>query len=401
MLHAISWALVAVYLAMPVGYCAWAFRRGAGQGRRVFSAIVTLAVGFMIGIGLCAAVAAMTGVNPLIGVAWTEALLAGYFVSGVILTLRLADALLRAALTRAVRQRGLPLIMLAAVFRVAVLAVVVIPWVMGVGMVYRVKVVGQTWPPGWRGQQVTFAATDGVQLTGYYFTAGGGPPSDRTVIIAHGLGATGLMQVTMARDLRRDGWNVLAFDFRAHGRSGGHLTSFGIHEAQDVLAAVNYLKSQKPDNAAEIVAAGASMGGAAVLSAAASLPAIQAAAVIGSFSDMPRLAADVSQSYFRWPISAAVNHIALPIASMHAGVDLASFRPVRSVEQIWPRPVMVVHGTRDEIIPFGHGMRLYDAAGPGRQRLWLEGSHNSVIDDGQTARGLAEFFRRAESVPEI
>lgn len=401
MLHAISWILVAVYLTLPAGYCLWAVRRGNGRGRRVFSAAVTLAVGFLIGIGLCGAVAIMTGVNPLVGVAWNEALLAGYFVSGVILCLRLADLLLRAALTRAVRQRRLTLIILAAVFRVAVLAVVVIPWVMGVGMVYRVKVVGQAWPPGWRGQRVTFTAADGVQLTGYYFASDSGAPSDRTAIVAHGLGATGLMQVTMARDLRRDGWNVLAFDFRAHGRSGGHVSTFGIHESRDVLAAVQYLQVQHPDSATEIVAVGASMGGAAVLAAAAEQPAIRSVAVVGSFSDMRRLAADVSQSYFRWPVSAAVNHIALPIASIHAGVNLGGFRPVDSVERIWPRPVMVIHGTRDEIIPFAHGLRLYDAAGPGRQRLWLEGGHNSVIDDGQTARGLAEFFRRAEPVPEI
>jgi putative copper export protein len=106
MLHVVSWILVMVYLAMPVGYCLWAVRRRTGRGRRVFSAVVTLAVGFLIGISLCGAVAAMTGVNPLVGVAWGEALLAGYFVSGVILTLRLGDALLRAALTRTVRQRG-------------------------------------------------------------------------------------------------------------------------------------------------------------------------------------------------------------------------------------------------------------------------------------------------------
>ena len=43
-------------------------------------------------------------------------------------------------------------------------------------------------------------------------------------------------------------------------------------------------------------------------------------------------------------------------------------------------PVLVIHGTADEIIPFWHGQKLYDAAPESKQHLWIEGGrHNDYV----------------------
>lgn len=63
-------------------------------------------------------------------------------------------------------------------------------------------------------------------------------------------------------------------------------------------------------------------------------------------------------------------------------------------------PVLVVHGTEDEVIPFSHGQRLYEAAPEPKRRLWVEGAgHNDLV---QTAGGdywtaLQEFTRMLQS----
>lgn len=401
MLLAMSWILLILYLAAPLMNGVWSVLAWRRENRRkpLFGLIATMLVCFSIAIGLSAGMALATGAAVLGGLSFAEILIGGYFITGVVLCLRCFDEQVRNGLTRLVKGRKWYVVLLAALTRVAVMSTLVIPWVMGVGMVFRLKIGAQPWPPGWVGSSVHFSAADGTNLQGYYFPADGS--SDKTVIVAHGLGATGLMQVTIARDLRRDGWNVFAFDFRAHGNSGGHVSTFGLREHADVLAAVAYLKSHRPQEATRITAVGASMGGAALVSAAAATSDIDALAVVGSYSDLDRLTDEVSFSFFRWPMSWAAKYIAVPVASLHAGVDIREFRPVESVAKLWPRPLMVIHGSKDEMIPFNHGLRLYDAAGPGRRRLWIDGTHNSVIDDGRTSRGLQEFFDRAQNVPEI
>jgi fermentation-respiration switch protein FrsA (DUF1100 family) len=42
-------------------------------------------------------------------------------------------------------------------------------------------------------------------------------------------------------------------------------------------------------------------------------------------------------------------------------------------------PVLVIHGTADEVIPVSHGRRLYEAAGQPKQALWVEGAHHNDV----------------------
>ena len=58
--------------------------------------------------------------------------------------------------------------------------------------------------------------------------------SDRTVIVCHGLASNKSNHLLLARELVPHGYNVLIFDFRAHGESDGQLTSLGDLERRDV-----------------------------------------------------------------------------------------------------------------------------------------------------------------------
>jgi alpha-beta hydrolase superfamily lysophospholipase len=126
---------------------------------------------------------------------------------------------------------------------------------------------------------MTFAASDGVELVGWWIPAARAPASVRgslrqqwgknTVLVCHGLAANKSNQLVMARQLVPGGFNVLAFDFRAHGESGGQLTTFGKLEVNDVLGAVRWVRENHADQAHKIFGVGASMGGSALIVAAA------------------------------------------------------------------------------------------------------------------------------------
>jgi fermentation-respiration switch protein FrsA (DUF1100 family) len=56
------------------------------------------------------------------------------------------------------------------------------------------------------------------------------------------------------------------------------------------------------------------------------------------------------------------------------------FDNLRDLERV-TCPVLVIHGTNDEIIPFRHGRKLFDKAREPKMRLWVEKSGHNNLED--------------------
>ena len=96
-------------------------------------------------------------------------------------------------------------------------------------------------PPDGLAEEVSFrSAADNVRISGWFFTAGG---SERgpAIVLCHGIWTGRRECLPLALRFRAAGYNVLCFDFRAHGLSDGRFTSVGHHETNDVIGAVEYL----------------------------------------------------------------------------------------------------------------------------------------------------------------
>ena len=65
--------------------------------------------------------------------------------------------------------------------------------------------------------------------------------SDKAIVIMHGHGGSYDFDLYRAPALHEAGFNVLLFDFRAHGRSEGKRMTFGYEERRDVQAAIEFL----------------------------------------------------------------------------------------------------------------------------------------------------------------
>src|SRR5436305_2013193 len=90
----------------------------------------------------------------------------------------------------------------------------------------------------------------------------------------------------LALSFQQAGYNVLCFDFRAHGLSAGRFTSVGQHETRDVLGAVDYLRSRSAEvDPTRIAVIGFSMGAVATIKAAARCPDIAAVVADSASSD--------------------------------------------------------------------------------------------------------------------
>jgi fermentation-respiration switch protein FrsA (DUF1100 family) len=147
--------------------------------------------------------------------------------------------------------------------------------------------------------------------------------------------------------------------------------------------------------------------GAAALIAAAVDPspegqAIDAIAAYGTYDSVRAELQFVSEERFVAPLRFVIQRLGLPLASAQVGADLNDFSPATLVHDLWPRPIMVIHGLNDQIIAFQRGQRLFDSAQQPKQRLWIDrAGHNDIINDENVAQRVRQFFQNAEPVPVI
>lgn len=88
-------------------------------------------------------------------------------------------------------------------------------------------------------------------------------PSNKTVIIVHGIASNRLMSLWYVNIYLDQGYNVLIYDSRAHGESGGTSTTWGFYEKYDLEAWVKWVASEHPKGV--IGVHGISMGAATAL----------------------------------------------------------------------------------------------------------------------------------------
>ena len=105
-------------------------------------------------------------------------------------------------------------------------------------------------------ENVSFPATDGLTLRGWFIP---GPDNERAIILLHGHGGSMDPDVQYIPALHAAGFSVLLFDFHAHGRSDGQITSFGYLERKDAVGAVHFLKETR--GCKKVALVGFSLGG--------------------------------------------------------------------------------------------------------------------------------------------
>ena len=86
-------------------------------------------------------------------------------------------------------------------------------------------------------ERVTFAASDGIRLAGWYVRSRNGA----AIVLVHGGGGDRQGTIRHARMLAKAGYGVLLYDARGRGESAGHENAFGWQWDRDVRGAVSYL----------------------------------------------------------------------------------------------------------------------------------------------------------------
>lgn len=319
--------------------------------------------------------------------------------------LRLAWELWRATLGRAgqrwVRwerrrraQRGaVSLLRLIPLLRGGLTCVLLIPLFRALALTHRVKLSDGTNPMlllGLEYEHVRVERAAGGALDAWFVPARG---ADRTIVICHGAGANKGNFIWFLPVLAHHGWNLVLFDFRAHGASSGRVCTFGITEKDDVRAIIDWLKRERAAEARVVVGLGSSLGAMALIRAAAEDSRV-AAVVLDRFVSQREIALHHTRHV---PLlGAGLTYATLSWMSLLAGADFLGTSAEAAVAAFGDRPLLVVHGADDVLMPAAHSQRLYDAA-RGPREIWFgPGPHSNILTTApdEYSERLFDFLAR-------
>ncbi|MNS32400.1 esterase [compost metagenome] len=243
---------------------------------------------------------------------------------------------------------------------------------------------------GLEAEVVRVPTADGLSLGAWYVPAAA--PTDRAIALFHGHSAARSQLLRYARFLHPH-FNCLLVDFRGCGDSEGAHSSMGYFEADDVEAGVAWLQTR---GMRRIGALGLSMGGAAVIRAAARNPAIHAVVTDGTFDRVGHVIAKRAGDR-GYPFPRLVARSVTREADRCLGARLGASDPVDLIASIAPRPVLIVHGEADTTSPVANARRLYAAAHEPKELLVVPGAaHGDCWATAPLAyeRRVGGFFRR-------
>lgn len=210
-------------------------------------------------------------------------------------------------------------------------------------------------------------ATAGITLKGWQCQSTI-EPRRGTVVYLHGIADNRGSAIGAIERLLPKGFDVVAYDSRAHGTSDGDRCTYGYFEKRDLQRVIDQLGVD------HVIVIGHSLGGAVALQAAAVEPRIRAVVAVSSFSDLKTIATERAFYFPAWSLAPAFAR-----AERDGNFVVDDVSPVRAAAAI-SVPVLLVHGAADRNTPPSHSARVFDAL-PGSKRLITvpNAGHNDVL----------------------
>ena len=245
-------------------------------------------------------------------------------------------------------------------------------------------------------ENISFITTDSIKLRGWFIGSQNSLTAP-TIIIAHGLGASKSDFINLSGFLSSNGFNVLLFDFRAHGESGGKSCSLGLKEQMDITAALDYIISRKNLKNKNIGLYGFSLGGSAGILTASKDLRIKAIVADTPFSRLYTISADVIKRTYHLP-SFPFMQLANVFYRLSFGGWIGQVAPADVIHLISPRPILLITSDIDQMTPIYHARELIRKAGEPKELWIIEGaSHGGTIsiNTEKYNQKLLSFFNKA------
>jgi uncharacterized protein len=231
---------------------------------------------------------------------------------------------------------------------------------------------------------INLASAGEPPLTAFYRPSNNG----RIVILLHGTLADRSQLLPEARMLARHGFGILSLDLPGHGESGGRI-QWGKSERQAVNRAIAWAMQLPSAERQKVGLFGFSMGSWIALQVASQDQRVYAVALTGAFANAEKL---IASQGGRWGILSS--KFALLTARVH-GMHYRERRSEHLIGQVSPRPVLLVAGSADRVVPASVSERLYQHAREPKSWWLVPGADHgeyATVAPAEYERRLVELF---------
>ena len=216
-------------------------------------------------------------------------------------------------------------------------------------------------PAAWglKFEPIDFKSADGTPLHGWFIPAKDKPAKSAkgTVVFSHGNAGSISYHLGFCAWLAEASYNVIIYDYRGFGKSGGTVGRRGMID--DVKAAFAYALKRPDIDASRLVSFGHSLGGAQSITALGETPVkgLRAIVIDGAFASYQAMARIIG-------------------GQLGANLVTDELAPKDFVKKLAPVPLLVVHGAADEIVPVSQGLQLYEAAAQPKTLFEVKAGHH-------------------------
>jgi pimeloyl-ACP methyl ester carboxylesterase len=215
-------------------------------------------------------------------------------------------------------------------------------------------------------EDTTFAG-DGLSLKGWRCRAPGARRA--TLVYLHGIADNRTSAAGLVPRFGPRGFDIVAYDSRAHGESDGDICTYGFFEKRDLRRVLDTI------DGLPIVLFGASLGAAVALQEAAEDSRADAIVAVEPFSDLQTVAIERAPFFF----TRNTIRNAFEIAETRGQFQVDAVSPKEAAAHITV-PVLLVHGDADVETPPAHSQRIFAALKGQKQLILVPGAgHNASL----------------------
>ena len=199
-------------------------------------------------------------------------------------------------------------------------------------------------------------------------------PRRGSIVFLHGIADNRGSAVGTILRFTSKGFDVVAYDSRAHGASDGDVCTYGYFEKADLRRVVDGLTP------GPVVLIGTSLGAAVAIQAAAEDQRISGVVAAEVFADLESVARDRAPRL----LTEGMIRDAFAVAEKRGRFAVAAVSPEIAARSIRV-PVLLIHGDRDAETPPNHSRRVFEALNGPRQLLLVPGAgHNTSLHKPET-----------------
>ena len=237
-------------------------------------------------------------------------------------------------------------------------------------------------------EDIYLKTADGETLHGWWLPALTDEPAKGTIYYLHGNAQNVSAHILNAAWLPEQGYNVFTIDYRGYGQSTGAPDIEGA--LHDVETGLRWLAQRRADSEHPLYILGQSLGGALGIALASEWvqrdeqPELNGIILDGTFSGFRYIAREkLDLFWLTWPFQYPLSWT---IPDDYEGTD--------RIAGVSPVPVMIIHSVRDGIIPFEHGVRLYEAAEQPKEFLQTDTPHAATFVIPAYREAVLEFMEK-------